>query len=71
MSKQPLTDRQREVLDFIKSYIKEEGFPPTRAEIADHFGFKSHNASNDFVKILKEKGFISVKADANRGIKVL
>ena len=39
----PLTPRQGQIFDLIKEKIAETGMPPTRAEIADFFGFKSAN----------------------------
>ena len=44
---QPLTKRQQEIFDFILESIGVNGAPPTRVEIADHFGFKSANAAED------------------------
>jgi repressor LexA len=35
-----LTDRQREILDFITRSIRERGYPPTLREIGLHFGIK-------------------------------
>ena len=34
-----LTDRQSEILDYIKRHIADTGFPPTRADIAKELGF--------------------------------
>lgn len=44
-----LTPRQAEVLAFIKSYLDETGYPPTRADIARQLGFKSANADRKSV----------------------
>ena len=38
-----LTDRQREILDFITQSIRERGYPPTLREIGVHFGIRSTN----------------------------
>ena len=43
--KQKLTPRQQEVLDAIKTMIEQNGWPPTRVELAKHFGFASPNAA--------------------------
>ena len=42
-----LTSRQQEILDFIKNTVEVLGAPPTRAEIANAFGFASPNAAED------------------------
>jgi repressor LexA len=34
-----LTARQEEILAFIKEYLQETGFPPTRSEIAQKMGY--------------------------------
>ena len=63
-----LTSRQREILELIKSNLKEKGFPPTRADISRTLGFKSHNAAEQHLRAIEKKGFISILAGASRGI---
>ena len=65
-----LTARQSEVLDFIRSYIEEIGYPPTRADIAKELGFKSANASEEHLKALARKGAIEMIPGTSRGIKL-
>jgi repressor LexA len=65
-----LTERQSEVLQFIKQEVKAKGIAPTRADIAGHFGFKSKNAATDHIKALQRKGYIKVYNDMSRGIQV-
>lgn len=64
----PLTNRQQEILDFILDRISINGAPPTRVEIADHFGFKSPNAAEDHLKALNKKGHIELRSGTSRGI---
>ena len=63
-----LTSRQKEIFEFIKSKISKEGYPPTRMEISNYFGFKSPNAAEDHLKALKKKGFIEILSGTSRGI---
>ena len=65
-----LTARQTEVLDFIKSYMADTGYPPTRADIAKERGFKSANASEEHLKALARKGAIEMIPGTSRGIKL-
>ncbi|MDB9868237.1 transcriptional repressor LexA [Pseudomonadales bacterium] len=65
-----LTPRQAEVLAFIKSYLDETGYPPTRADIARQLGFKSANASEEHLKALARKGAIEMIPGTSRGIKL-
>lgn len=66
----PLTPRQQEVLDLIKSTMIETGMPPTRAEIARNLGFKSANAAEEHLKALAKKGVIDILPGTSRGIKL-
>ncbi|WNZ54733.1 transcriptional repressor LexA [Microbulbifer sp. ANSA003] len=65
-----LTARQSQVLDLIKSYLDETGYPPTRAEIAQELGFRSPNAAEEHLKALARKGAIEMVAGASRGIRI-
>src|ERR1700753_129411 len=53
-----LTQRQREILDFISASIVERGFPPTLREIGEHFQIRSTNGVNDHLKALEKKGHL-------------
>jgi len=65
-----LTARQQEILDLIKRYLDETGYPPTRAEIAKELGFRSANAAEEHLKALARKGAIEMVAGASRGIRL-
>jgi repressor LexA len=54
-----LTERQREVLDFIEAKIARDGYPPTIREIGDHMRIRSTNGVSDHLKALQRKGFLS------------
>jgi repressor LexA len=53
-----LTDRQREILDFITRSIRDRGYPPTLREIGLHFGIRSTNGVNDHLRALEKKGHL-------------
>jgi repressor LexA len=53
-----LTDRQREILEFITQSITERGYPPTLREIGTHFGIRSTNGVNDHLRALEKKGYL-------------
>ena len=63
-----LTERQKEILDLIKSYIGNYGFPPTRADISKELGFKSANAAEQHLRAIEKKGYIKILSGASRGI---
>ena len=66
-----LTKRQSEILSFLKVWIDDNGYPPTRAEIAKELGFKSPNAAEDHLKALARKGAIEMIPGASRGLKII
>ncbi len=65
-----LTPRQAEILTFIKRCLEDNGYPPTRAEIAQELGFKSPNAAEEHLKALARKGAIEMTPGASRGIRI-
>ncbi len=65
-----LTSRQAQVLDLIKQYIADTGYPPTRADIAGELGFKSPNAAEEHLKALARKGAIEMIPGTSRGIRL-
>lgn len=71
MSKDDLTPRQQEILDFIDTRLRQSGSPPTRAEIASAFGFRSANAAEEHLRALVRKGAIEMAPGRSRGIRVL
>ena len=65
-----LTSRQAQVLDLIKQYIGDTGYPPTRADIARELGFKSPNAAEEHLKALARKGAIEMIPGTSRGLRL-
>ncbi len=66
-----LTARQTQVLDLIKAYMVDYGYPPTRADIARELGFKSPNAAEEHLKALARKGAIEMIPGTSRGIRLV
>lgn len=65
-----LTEKQSDVLNFIARSVADRGYPPTRAEICDAFGFRSPNSAEEHLRALEKKGAISVAPGISRGIKI-
>jgi len=63
-----LTDRQREVYDFIIAFGEEQGYPPTLQEIAAHLGISGNLGVLRHLTALEKKGYIRRNAGASRGI---
>lgn len=71
MARLPLTKPQKRVYDFIVFYNKTNGRPPTRREIADHFGWKAHNAAAQHLWLIERKGYLKLIDNISRGIEIL
>jgi repressor LexA len=67
---EPLSPRQKDVLDLIERSIAERGYPPTRPEISAALGATSPNAAEQHLRALERKGYIAILPVA-RGIRVL
>ena len=67
----PLTDRQTEILNYIRDTLRDHGAPPTRADIAKAFGFGSANAAQGHLRALESKGYIEMAPGAARNIRLL
>jgi len=65
-----LTPRQRQIVEFIQQWLVDAGRPPTRAEIATAFGFKSPNAAEEHLRALQRKGVLDLSPGASRGIQL-
>jgi len=64
-----ITARQRTILEYIIQCIRDNGCPPTVAEIRDTFGMASSNGAHDALVALERKGYIERSSKA-RGIRV-
>lgn len=65
-----LTERQRDVLDFVARFQEEHGVAPTLREIAEHFGFSSTASAQKHVRLLVEKGLLRKAKHQKRGLEL-
>ena len=68
--KKELTQRQAEILSFIKDFAVDYGYPPTIPEIQTEFGIKSPNGVNNHLKALIRKGYIQRDSSRARALKI-
>src|SRR5438132_2938273 len=66
-----LTERQREIYDFIKDRIEGRGFGPTVREIGEGFDIKSPNGVMCHLKALEKKGLIKRTGFRARAIQLV
>lgn len=66
-----LTNRQRQIVEFIQRQQEHSGLVPSQREIADHFGFRSTNAVRQHVRLIEQKGFLEASDGKARALKVI
>jgi repressor LexA len=66
-----LTERQRDILQFIRDFQKARGVTPTHREICDHFGFSSYGTVYKHLSLLQKKGLIKRDWNQKRGVEVI
>ncbi|MGD0916487.1 MAG: transcriptional repressor LexA [Thermodesulfobacteriota bacterium] len=70
-NKLTLTSTQKKVLDFLISYLREKGFPPTLREIALNFRLRGPKGPQKTLQILEKKGYIRRLPGGSRAIEML
>jgi repressor LexA len=63
-----LTDRQREMLEFLRSYQRQHGVMPSTRDIQKAFGFSSQTAAMSHLRALEKKGAIQRLAGLARAV---
>ena len=65
-----LTERQREIFEFVQGFIREKGYPPSIREVGEHFHIYPR-AVFDHLKALERKGYLRRQSTMSRGIELL
>src|ERR671918_1160991 len=66
-----LTERQRDILNFIRDFQRSRGIAPTHREICDHFGFSSYGTVYKHLSLLEKKGLIRRDWNQKRGVELV
>ncbi|MGE5362966.1 MAG: transcriptional repressor LexA [Bacteroidota bacterium] len=66
-----LTEKQKAVLDFIESFIREKGFPPTIREICREFNISSTFGVKRHLDALSKKGYLNIKSNLSRALSLV
>src|SRR5260221_3810569 len=66
-----LTERQRDILQFIRDFQAAQGVAPTHREICDHFGFSSYGTVYKHLSLLEKKGLIRRDSNQKRGVELV
>lgn len=66
----PLTKRQKEILDFLRNYIQDNGVSPSLQEIKDTFKLSAISTVHEHLQNLRKKGYITKDINQARGITI-
>ena len=62
-----MTSRQKEIYDFLETFIEREGYSPSIREVGTHFGMSAMGA-RDHLQALEKKGYIQSGSNTSRSI---
>lgn len=65
-----LTKRQKQLVDYVDNYIREQGYAPTLAEIGEYFGLSSLATVHKHLANLEAKGVIHRQPNRSRALEV-
>jgi len=65
-----LTKKQKEILDFIKGYLKDNDYSPSLKEIGKKFKLSSIATVHQHIENLKQKGYLNKEKNHHRSIKL-
>ena len=68
---QPLTKRQRQILDFLNEFIDKHGYAPSLEEVGQRFGLSSLATVHKHLTNLEEKGFIRRTWNRSRSVELI
>lgn len=66
-----LTDREREVYDFVRVYTHRHGVPPKLREIGAHLGVASRGTVHRYLRAIEQAGLIAITPDRARGVRLV
>ena len=66
-----LTEKQEAVYQYIKVFIESNGWPPSMAEIGQHFAICSSVVKDTYLSALERKGYIQTISGKARAIRIL
>ena len=68
---QPLTKRQREILNYLADFIQQQGYAPSLEEIGQRFGLSSLATVHKHLTNLEGKGFIRRSWNKSRSVEII
>lgn len=71
MAAKKLSDRQKNILKYIETYVDERGYPPSIREIGDRVGISSTSVVDYNLKVLERDGYIRRDREVSRGLELV
>ncbi|HLL84397.1 MAG TPA: transcriptional repressor LexA [Longimicrobium sp.] len=66
-----LTKKQRQILDYVESFVETNGYSPSYEEIAEHFRYSSLATVHEHLTNLEQKGFLRKNYNKSRSLEVV
>ncbi len=70
MAKRRISEKQQEILDYLKEVILEKGYPPTVREICERVSLKSTSSVHSHLETLEKNGYIRRDPTKPRAIEI-
>src|SRR3954451_3518538 len=71
VSSRKLSERQKNILKYIESYVDERGYPPSIREIGDRVGISSTSVVDYNLKVLEREGHIRRDREVSLGLELV
>lgn len=71
MAKGKLSDRQKGIIDFIRSFQRDNGYPPTIRQIGEAVGISSTSVVNYNLNKLEKDGYLTRDLKVSRGLRLV
>lgn len=65
------TPKQQRILDYVCTFVRTEGYPPTFEEIRDALGLSTKSLVSHHLRKLEAKGYLCLKRNTPRGIRLV
>ena len=66
-----LTERQNQVYEFLRDYVRRQGKPPTIKEVGQSLGIRSTNGVHKMLVVLEKKGYVTRTPNEARGLEIV
>ena len=66
-----ISAKQQQILDYIRNYIREQGFPPAVRDICKGVGLRSPSSVHGHLQTLQRLGYIERRDGKTRGLNII